>query len=73
MREYIDKNLSKEILDDVFGYLVSQNGGWRPSLMSVYIDMVVKRLYKPEYDGVLFRKEIIRKMKELEPVLFRRV
>ncbi len=75
----MEKNLvanivTKELLADEFGKLLV-SGGWRPALMPDYINNVVARVLAAtdlKLDYYRLKKETIRRMKELDPILFRK-
>jgi len=75
----LEKNLvtnvvTKELLADEFGKLLV-SGGWRPSLMPDYINNVVARVLETssiKVDYYKLKRETIRRMKELDPILFKR-
>lgn len=71
----VNRVVTKELVDEVFGGMLGRNGGWRQSLMPEYIDNVLAEVLKyasDKHDYCLLRKETIRKMKEYDPVLFKR-
>jgi len=73
LEEYINSVVTRELVNDVFGSIVSKHGGWNPLLMPLYINTVCDRISDIKYDQVELRKEVIRKMKEFDPILFKKV
>ena len=70
----VNRVVTKELVDEVFGGMLGRNGGWRQSLMPEYIDNVLAEVLKyadSRHDYVLLRKETIQRMKELDPILFK--
>ncbi len=65
--------VTKDLVDDVFGAIISKHGGWKPSLMPLYIDMVIEKINNTTYDSLELRKAVIKRMKELDPILFKRI
>jgi len=73
-RNLVNNIVTKELLADEFGKLLSF-GGWRPALMPDYINNVMERVRKEspqQLDYYKLKRETIRRMKELDPILFRR-
>lgn len=75
MEKLLVNNLvTKELLADEFGKLLCY-GGWRPTLMPDYINNVmecVARQTNQPLDQVRLKHETIRRMKELDPILFKK-
>ena len=75
-REIVNKIVTVDFVNNIFGRILGENGGWRPSLMPLYIDEVVKAIEKndiTECDPIILRKEVIKKMKELDSILFQHI
>lgn len=73
--DLVEKYVTREIINDIFGDIVSRHGGWRQPFMSDYIEDVlsmVKKYASSECDYMLLRQEVVKKMKELDPMLFQK-
>lgn len=74
-RDFVNRIVTRDMVDDIFGGLVASSGGWRPALMSDYIQLVFDTVIEKSqgrHEWNNLRKETIRKLRELDPMLFQR-
>lgn len=74
-QDLVDSVVTREVVDCEFGKLLA-DGGWRPSLMPQYIDNVIdyvqNNFHSLDCEYYKLKKAVIKRMKELDPVLFTR-
>ena len=74
-QDMVDSVVTREVVDCEFGKLLA-DGGWRPSLMPQYIDNVICYVQNTfgsrNLEYYKLKKAVIKRMKELDPVLFKR-
>ncbi len=71
--EFVNKYVTRELVDDIFGAIISKHGGWNHRFMPMYIDMVCEKINALGLCKEKMRKEVIKKLKELDPILFKKV
>ena len=71
--EFVNKYVTRELVDDIFGAIISKHGGWNHRLMPLYIDTVCDRINPDNVYMEDMRKEVIKRLKELDPILFKKV